>query len=385
MIANTTDTKFDAIRPFYDHEVHQALQSVSHDPMMYAIMRFAFPEKSDAAWQQHLMSIDNTQAFQGEIVATILERVLAESSEGLTTSGFEKLDKQTAYLFISNHRDILLDTSLINLTLFKQNLILTASAIGDNLLKLPFLYTLSRINRNFIVQRGLSPRELLQSSKLMSEYIHQLIATDNRSVWLAQREGRTKDGNDATHSGILKMLSMAAEKTDVRTHFQTLNIVPISISYEYDPTDSLKIPELLANLNNEKYVKAENEDFNSILKGIMGQKKRIHIHAGEPINAALDNLKEVTNANQQIKSITQLIDHQIIANYKLWPTNYVAYDALFKTDKYVNQYSLEEKAAFMERLARKIDIDDAASVEHFLSMYAHPVVNKERISNLTWV
>ena len=214
MSADSTDTKFDAIRPFYDHEVNQALRSISRDPMLFGIMRFAFPNKSDAEWQQHLASIDNTHAFQGEIVATILERVLAESSEGLTTSGFDKLDKQTPYLFISNHRDILLDTSLINLTLFKQHLILTASAIGDNLLKQPFLYTLSRINRNFIVQRGLPPRELLQSSRLMSEYIHQLITKENRSVWLAQREGRTKDGNDATHSGILKMLSMAAEKTD---------------------------------------------------------------------------------------------------------------------------------------------------------------------------
>ena len=379
MSTDTNDTKFDAIRPFYDHEVNQALQSVSRDPMLYAIMRFAFPNKSDAEWQQHLAAIDSTHAFQGEIVATILERVLAESSAGLTTSGFDKLDKQTAYLFISNHRDILLDTSLINLTLLKQKMILTASAIGDNLLKQPFLYTLSRINRNFIVQRSLSPRELLQSSQLMSQYIHQLITQQNRSVWLAQREGRTKDGNDATHSGILKMLSMAAEKGDLIAHFQALNIVPISISYEYDPTDSLKIPELLANLNNEKYVKDENEDFNSILKGIMGQKKRIHIHAGEPLNESLNSLQEVTNANQQIKSITQLVDNQIIANYKLWPTKYIAYDVLFKTDKYASQYSLEEKTAFMARLEQKIDVNDAQAVERFLSMYAHPVVNKEPI------
>ncbi len=379
MSTDATDKKFDAIRPFYDHEVNQALRSISRDPMLFGIMRFAFPNKSDAEWGQHLTSIDNTHAFQSEIVVTILERVLAESSEGLTTSGFDKLDKQTPYLFISNHRDILLDTSLINLTLFKHNLILTASAIGDNLLKQPFLHTLSKINRNFIVQRGLSPRELLQSSKLMSEYIHQLITQENRSVWLAQREGRTKDGNDATHSGILKMLSMSAGKTDLITYFQELNIVPISISYEYDPTDSLKIPELLANLNNEKYVKDENEDFNSILKGIMGQKKRIHIHAGDVMNEGLNSLKEIPNANQQIKSMAQLIDRQIITNYRLWPTNYVAFDALFKTNKYENQYSLEEKAAFMARLERKIDVKDGQSVEHFLAMYAHPVVNKEAI------
>ena len=158
-------SKFDAIRPFYDSEVNQALRSIVNDQMLQGIMRYAFPNIEETAWKKQLESIESTHEFQGQIVAKILERVLADSSEGLTTSGFEALDPEKAYLFISNHRDIILDTSLINLTLFRHKLILTASAIGDNLLKKPLLYTLSRINRNFLVQRGLSPRELLQSSK----------------------------------------------------------------------------------------------------------------------------------------------------------------------------------------------------------------------------
>lgn len=368
-------SKFEAIRPFYDHEVNQAVRSISNDPMMTAIMRFTFPNKTEEEWRNHLENIDSTQAFQGEIVAQILARVLRESSDGLTTSGFEALDKNTPYLFISNHRDIILDTSLINLSLFNHGLILTASAIGDNLLKLPFIHTLSRINRNFLVQRGLSPRELLQSSKLMSEYIRTLITTENRSVWLAQREGRTKDGNDATHSGILKMLSMVAGKEDLVTYFKGFNIVPISISYEYDPTDALKIPELLANARNEAYTKADDEDFNSMFKGIMGQKKGIHIHAGTLINAELDNLSEVSNANQLIKSITQLIDTQIIGNYKLWPTNYIAHDVLFDLNTYSSHYSKEERVQFLERLEERVDTSDTQAVEHFLKMYANPVVN----------
>jgi hypothetical protein len=165
MEAESNASKFDIIRPFYDHEVNAAIKSILHDPMMTAIMRFTFPEKTDAEWQNELAAINSTQAFQGQIVSKILTRVLAESSDGLMTSGFEKLDKNTPYLFISNHRDILLDTSLINLTLFNQGLILTASAIGDNLLQKPFLYTLSKINRNFLVQRNLSPRELLMSCR----------------------------------------------------------------------------------------------------------------------------------------------------------------------------------------------------------------------------
>ncbi len=369
-------TKFDAIRPFYDSEVNQALRSIVNDPMLKEIMRYAFPNVEAAMWRKQLESIESTHEFQGQIVAKILERVLVDSSEGLTTSGFEALDPEKAYLFISNHRDIILDTSLINLTLFRHKLILTASAIGDNLLKKPLLYTLSRINRNFLVQRGLSPRELLQSSKLMSEYIATLIKNDNRSVWLAQREGRTKDGNDATHTGILKMLSMAAEKEDLIAYFKLLNIVPVSISYEYDPTDALKIPELLANATNEKYIKSENEDFNTLLKGITGQKKHIHIHAGTLINADLDALSDITNANQFIKAVAQVIDNQIVSNYKLWATNYVAYDILNASDKYAAHYDFKEKEAFLHRMTTRIDGEKPDAVEHFLAMYANPVVNK---------
>ena len=188
------DQKFDAIRPFYDHEVNDAILSIIHDPMMKPIMRFTFPEKEESVWKQELTQIHSTQEFQAQVVAKSLEQILAKSAEGLTYSGFENLDKQTAYLYISNHRDIILDTSFLNLILHYTGLVMTASAIGDNLLKKPFFYALSKINRNFIVKRGLSPRELLQSSKLLSEYIHELVTAENRSVWIAQREGRTKDG-----------------------------------------------------------------------------------------------------------------------------------------------------------------------------------------------
>ena len=149
---------------------------------------------------------------------------------------------------------------------------MTASAIGDNLVKRDFMNTLAKLNRNFLVQRGLSPRELLQSSKLMSEYIGQLLLRENRSVWIAQREGRTKDGNDATHSGVLKMLGMGSDEKDLMQYFKKLKVVPVSISYEYDPTDALKMPQLLAEAKDEIYVKEKNEDFVNLLSGIIGQK-----------------------------------------------------------------------------------------------------------------
>ena len=371
------DSKFDNIRPFYDDEVNAALRPLVNDPMMEAIMEFTFPNKSTAEWVEILNNIQSTQDFQGQVVYNSLNRILEVScTEGMTTSGFEKLKKDEAYLFISNHRDIILDTSLLNMTLFSNGMLLTASAIGDNLVKKPFLYTLSKINRNFLVLRNLPPRELLQSSRLMSEYIHKLITEDNRSVWLAQREGRTKDGLDATHPGVLKMLSIPAPNGELSEYFCTLNIVPISISYEYDPTDSLKIPELLANLNNEKYIKGENEDFNTLYNGLIGQKKRIHIHAGNFLSEELDIISEIRNPNQQTKTLAQLIDRQIVGNYKLWSTNYIAYDMLHTTSQYSNEYTAAEKEVFENRMSKKIDINDPQSVERFLSMYANPVANK---------
>ena len=193
---------------------------------MKALMNFTFPDTSDEIWKEQLLKTHSIRDFQCNFIYQSVQRVLAKSSDGLSTSGFEKLEKNTSYLFISNHRDIILDTSLLNAALFEHGLVMTASAIGDNLVKKSFLLTLSKLNRNFLVQRGLSPRELLQSSKLMAEYIGQLLLRENRSVWIAQREGRTKDGNDATHSGVLKMLAMGSDEENLMDYF-SLTIMTI--------------------------------------------------------------------------------------------------------------------------------------------------------------
>ena len=295
----------------------------------------------------------------------------------MTTSGFEHLEKNTSYLFISNHRDILLDTTLLNATLFEHGLVMTASAIGDNLVKKSFLKILAKLNRNFLVLRGLSPREMLQSSKLLSEYIKQLLLHENRSVWIAQREGRTKDGNDATNPGVLKMLGMASEDKNVMEYFKKIKIVPVSISYEYDPTDVLKMPQLMAEANNEIYVKEKNEDFQNILSGVLGQKKRIHIHIGKVIDSEIDTIvANEENANKQVLALAQAIDDAILTNYKLWPTNFIAYDILHKTNQYSHLYTENEKSLFERRLEMRIDHDNPVLLEGFLSMYSNPVVNK---------
>jgi 1-acyl-sn-glycerol-3-phosphate acyltransferase len=369
--------KFDAIRPFYETEVNEALQSVIPHPMMKALMNFTFPEMEDEVWKAQLKKTHSIRDFQCNFIYHTVQKILENSSDGLTTSGFEHLEKNNSYLFISNHRDILLDTTLLNAALFQNGHLMTASAIGDNLVQKSFIKTLARLNRNFLVLRGLSPREMLQSSKLLSEYMRQLLLHENRSVWIAQREGRTKDGNDETNPGVLKMIGMASDEADVMHYFKKLKIVPVSISYEYDPTDVLKMPQLLAEANNEVYVKSKNEDLNTILSGVMGQKKRIHLHIGKVLDTEIDRIvADNDSSNKQIQALAQEIDDAILSNYKLWPTNFIAYDIVHKTSTYSHLYTESEKSLFERRLEMRIGLDNPIALEGFLAMYANPVANK---------
>lgn len=369
--------KFDAIRPFYDTEINEALHNVVNHPMMKAMMNFTFPELEDEVWKDQLKKTHSIRDFQCNFIYNTIQKVLERSSEGLTTSGFDKLEKNTSYLFISNHRDILLDTTLLNVSLFEHGLVMTASAIGDNLVKKAFLSTLAKLNRNFLVLRGLTPREMLQSSKLLSEYMGQLLLRENRSVWIAQREGRTKDGNDETNPGVLKMIGMGSDEANLMDYFKKLKIVPVSISYEYDPTDVLKMPQLMAEANNEIYIKEKNEDFMTILSGIMGTKKRIHISVGDVLDTEIDHIvAENDNTNKQVQALAQVIDDSILKNYQLWPTNFIAYDILNETNKFSHLYKENEKLLFERRLEMRIGSDNPVTRQGFLSMYANPVVNK---------
>jgi len=349
--------------------------------MVKSMLQFIFPQATDAFIKGVLANCYSIRDFQTKVIARGIQNVLSRSSEGLTTSGFEKLDKNTAYLYISNHRDIVLDTGLINLSLFHQGMVMTASAIGDNLVQQSFLLGLSKLNRSFLVQRGLTPREMLMSSKLLSEYISESIIVENRSVWMAQREGRTKDGNDVTQQGLLKMLSLAKGENSEFEHFKKLKIVPVAISYEFDPTDMLKMPELMAKHYEEEYIKSENEDFNSILKGLTGYKKRIHIGVGDVLDVNIDAIANSGEGkNKQLQELAGLMDAKIHEQYKLWPSNYLAFDLLYKTQKYTQFYTEKEARQFQRRIEKRIDIKDAVALKNFLLMYANPVVNKEKLN-----
>ncbi|MDT0647036.1 1-acyl-sn-glycerol-3-phosphate acyltransferase [Zunongwangia sp. F260] len=371
--------EFEDIRFYKDEEVEEALRQYVRHPMVKALLQFTFPEKEFSEIEELVLQCQSIRDFQTRVIYHSVDKVLEKSTEGLTYSGFENLQKDQAYFFISNHRDIILDTSLLNYTLYDHDLIMTASAIGDNLVRKPFLLALSKLNRNFLVLRGLGPREMLKSSLKLSEYIRKLHFKDNRSVWMAQREGRTKDGSDHTQQGVLKMLAMAKKDMSLCEYFSTLNIVPVAISYEFDPTDILKMPEIMAKRMKETYVKSANEDFNSIMQGALGQKGRIHISAcgvmEDEIFAKIE--AQQSSVNDQIKVVAEKIDQEIHNNYKLWPANYIAYDLLKNHGKYSSEYSDKQKRQFERRLMRRVDLKNSLEVNSYLLMYANPVVNKE--------
>jgi hypothetical protein len=357
-----TMSKFDSIRPFFDAEANAAIRQIIDDPMLEAMMNFTFPDKNPSHWKDLMRHTHSLRDFQINFIYPALMMVLKKSSDGLTTGGFEALEPNTAYLYISNHRDIILDTSLLNACLYEKGLVMTTSAIGDNLIKKPFLHTLSRLNRNFAIRRGLSGRALFESSVMVSEYIRKSLLNENRSVWTAQREGRTKDGNDITHKGVLKMLTLAEQSENPFGYFEKIRIVPVSISYEYDPTDILKMPEILAKSRDEKYVKHENEDFVNLLRGLLGTKKRIHIQVNGVLDQEIQALaKSEISQPEKLSQLASLIDSKIWGGYRLWPSNYI-----------------EEKEAFEKRLLGKVDTGNPVLVRSFLSMYAYPVDNSQK-------
>ena len=375
-------SQVDHIRSYHDGEVHQALQHASKHPYFKILLQFTFPNKTDKEIDEILDGCFSIYDFQTRVIYKSVRNLLLKSSDGFSYAGFDKLDNTSSYLFISNHRDIVLDTSLLNVALYDHNKVMTASAIGDNLVQKDFLMELSKLNRNFLVRRGLPPREMLASSQLLSQYMKDL-HYNGRSIWIAQGEGRTKDGNDHTQQGVLKMLAMAKGENSLKDYLKSLRIVPVSISYEYDPTDILKVPELLAKQRHIPYVKTPNEDFNSILKGALGFKKRIHIAVSPLESSDYDDLDKSVSDNERLQAFAKAIDKKIHLHYKLWPSNYIAFDKLHNTVKYQDHYDAIELRQFDRRFQRRVDINDEMAIVSFLKMYATPVINAERYGTIS--
>ena len=378
---------FDDIRPFAEGEVKQAVESLLADRQFSRMLKGFVPWMP--GWMRNglirlaFIGVNSPLQFQLRFIKPVLKRILRKCSTGCTMDFNGIAPGPERYTFISNHRDIVLDSAILDLMLHEHHFPTTCEiAIGDNLLIYPWIKTLVKLNKAFTVKRGLSPRELLESSQKMSRYMHYAITEKHENIWIAQREGRAKDSSDQTQESLLKMLAMAGEGSIIE-RLKELNLVPLSISYEYDPCDYLKAQEFQQKRDNPTFKKSKQDDLDNMKTGIFGQKGRIHYEAMPCINTWLDELSELPKT-EVFGAVARRIDQQIHAGYRLYPGNYVALDLLQGTSTYVGEYSDEERKTFEAYLQSRIDLvqiadkDEAFLRERILTMYANPVINKQK-------
>jgi len=374
----TEPRAFEAIRPYYDHEAFPMLQRIIKDPLFMKLVNYLWPGTSLEKVLAKADKVHTAMGFQIEFMHPAIRTIVARSSTGLTCSGFENLDKNQSYLFVANHRDILLDSAILQILLVENGFNTSEITFGNNLMEKGFITHFGKLNRMFTVLREGTGRELYDISKKLSAYIRHTITEKNVSVWIAQRNGRAKEGNDQTQTGLLKMLNMSGNSNLIE-NFSQLRIVPVTISYEFEPCDALKVQEIYLSSLHSKYIKAPGEDLNSIIAGITQQKGRIHLTVGTPVINELEELKKYDNDNDKIKKLTNLIDRQIYSDYKLWPVNYIASDLLESTNQYSNKYSSAEKQEFINYIKAgisNINGEHETLTNLFLKMYATPVKNQ---------
>lgn len=375
--------EFDKIRPYSDNEVPEAIERIINDIQFRNILSFLYRDKNIDEVIQMFREIKTVSGFQSIFSHYTVREIIRQTSDGLSSSGIEKLDSSTPYLFISNHRDIVLDSAIMQILLVENNHKTSQITFGNNLMSSELVITLGKLNKMFTFYRGGSKLQMYKNAILHSAYIRNSIIKEKESIWIAQRDGRTKDGNDKTQVALIKML-LIGEKSIIPA-LKELNIVPVTISYEYEPCDIQKVMELYIS-KHEVYQKQPGEDLNSILKGIKDYKGRIHFTFGKPINWFLDDLKDTNiSPNELIDLIINEIDKQIYIDYAAWTGNYIAYDLYYKTNKYFNnKYSQEQKDKFNAYIKSKISNlngDNEELEKMFIQMYAMPVINKAKVEH----
>ena len=375
--------EFNDIAPFNDEEASAALYRLSNHPNVSWVSRVLFPDRPETFLRDILRNIHSVDEFQDVVMCHAVEWVAANTMTEFTYGDVSQLEKMEGrQLFMSNHRDIILDPALMQIVLRRNQLPYTQIAVGDNLLKHKSVELLIRSNRMIKVIRGISARELYLSSQLLSRYIRETITSGTSSVWIAQRQGRTKDGQDVTEQGLLKMLDMSGGPDFVQ-NFMELNVVPLSISYEYEPCDILKAREMLIS-RTQKYVKGETEDLQSILTGIRQPKGRVHLEICSPLTEAEIQEAAACDKNDRYQKIRHTVDRRIISGYHLWKTNYMACDLLRGDGRYAAEYTPEELQAFqayLEALMQKVEpeLDRTALREILLNIYGKPVQARENL------
>lgn len=373
--------QFDPIRPFEPDELPDVFDRLLQNEQFSSVLAYFYPDVPKEALAAKMHACKDNLDFQKTFCYGFLVQLLARLSKGCGID-IASLDTDSRYTFISNHRDIVLDSALLDKLLIDAGFNTTCEiAIGDNLLKLPWVKDLVRVNKSFIVERALSMREMLMASKRLSEYMHFVIAEKNDNIWIAQREGRAKDSNDRTQEAILKMMVMGGEGSII-DRLKQLHLVPLAISYEYDPCDYLKAAELQARRDNPCWQKGPMDDVTSMQTGIMGYKGYIHYQCADCIDNYLDTIPADTPKTELFRLIADHIDRQIFAGYRLYPNNYVALDLLHGDSAHADHYTAEDKAqfeAYLKGQLGKIEMegkDDAYLREQMLKMYANPAINQ---------
>ena len=373
-------SEFESISPYTDAEAAEALSQLAEFPLLSRVSQQFFPEESPDFLKNLLKNIKTIDEFQVLVMQKFVRWVLEHTAKNFSYDGIANIDPNKKFLALSNHRDIILDPAITQLVLYANGIPMTEIAVGDNLITNKTIEYLIRSNRMIKVVRGISARELYLCSQLLSRYIRLNITEQRSSIWLAQRQGRTKNGYDITEQGLLKMLDMSGG-ADFQTNFEELNIIPMSISYEYEPCDILKARELVIS-RKSKYVKAEGEDLNSIMVGIMSQKGNIHLNIGCPLTSEEIAAAAKCDKNDRYQLIRHAVDLRVIEGYKLWKNNYVAYDILNHSFKYSDLYNISDVESFVLYMERQLDtVEKEINREDlrriFLEIYANPVVTKE--------
>ncbi|WP_442109726.1 1-acyl-sn-glycerol-3-phosphate acyltransferase [Pseudomonas sp. NUPR-001] len=379
--------EFDAIRPYDDAEVPAVLARLLSDPAFLDILtHFRFPRMAGAfGWLlKPLIARRLRKEFAGvSCVSTLQDKVeyyvdhtIERATDGVTYTGVEQLKSGTAYLFLANHRDIVMDPAFVNYAVYHAGLPTPRIAIGDNLLQKPFVSDMMRLNKSFIVHRSISGRrEKLAAYQLLSAYINHSIRNDGQSIWIAQAEGRAKDGDDRTDSAILKMFHMSRKDEPFGAVIQSLHLSPVSISYEYDPCDQAKARELYIRATTGSYTKAPGEDDISIAQGITGYKGRVHINFAPPVTAFFEDTKQLAAE----------IDRQILGGYRLFPVHYLAYaqwadaDPALEVPAAAKVFPADELARAQAEWQRRLDACPAEQRPYLVQQYATPVRNQYRV------
>lgn len=377
------NSEFNDIAPFGDEDAAAGLSKVADHPAVPWVSKYIFPNQPETYLRDILRSIRTVDQFQSMVMSKAVEWVIQTTVKDFSYDGLDKLRAiDGCYLAMSNHRDIILDPAFTQLILYRNGFPMTQIAVGDNLLKDPTVELLIRSNRMIKVIRGISARELYLSSQLLSKYIRESITSGIGSVWIAQKEGRTKNGLDITEQGLLKMFNMSGSGDFVKD-FKELNIVPMSISYEYEPCDILKARELLIS-RTQKYVKTEHEDLQSIMMGIKQYKGNVHLQIGDPLTDQELYEASLCDKNDRFQSIRHAMDRRIISGYRLWKTNYMAYDIVNPGGKYSDKYTPEELAAFKKYIEGQLTkVEPTLNQEDLrdilLHIYSNPVLSKEEL------